>query len=180
MTIVAPFGQWLDVILVLMAVVAFFGSLLGGLDWLQEWVLQPVTLFGLISLAALIPLSLVFLPFRTMRGLAGSLLTYSSHILGFWLWVGCLGDLMLRWGRPGAIAGFLAGGVGVVPFDFIAALIQRDWLMAVSTAVIVVIVWIMRMSGVFLIAGILRRIEAAMAFKADREAEQADNALAEP
>jgi hypothetical protein len=123
--------------------------LIGGAKlavWVQPWVEGLAAL----TLGILIPLCLLLLIFRKTRGYGGIGIYFASYAIGLALWIFCFlyaFEVSLFW----TIIGILMAGLGIVPVAAIMTLIRGDWSNFGSILGAVVVVFVLRGFGAWIV-----------------------------
>ncbi len=130
----------------LVLVIAFFKST----GWVME-VLLPKAMFVTEITVFLIPVVLLFAIPRIIRGWAGLCLFVMSYLVGFGLWLWCFVLAVAMAGVFWTIVGLLFAGVGVVAVAAVAALFHGEWSILGQIVFGVVVVYVLRLLGPYLI-----------------------------
>ena len=123
--------------------------LIGGAKlaaWVQSWV---EGLAGL-TLGIVIPVCLLLLILRKTRGYGGIGIYFASYVIGLALWIFCFlyaVGVSVFW----TVAGIVLGGLGIVPVAAIMTLIRRDWSNFGNILGAVVVVFVLRRFGVWIV-----------------------------
>jgi len=125
---------------------AFFKSI----RWIADVILPISAWVGVVALAVVPVFLLLAIPRRT-RGWAGLGMTISSYALGFSIWMWALVVAYWMAGVFWMIVGLCFAGVGVVLVAIIAAGLRGEWLVFLQLVGGVVIVYLTRFFGAYLI-----------------------------
>jgi hypothetical protein len=139
-------GTWLLGVAFLAVIILTLAA--GGkvATWVQPWV---QALAGL-SVVVLLPISLLLLVSRRTRGYGGVGIYFASFPVGLSLWVTCFvyaASVSIFW----TVAGVLLGGFGILPIAAIMTLIRRDWPSFGGIIGTVVVVFVLRGFGAWIV-----------------------------
>jgi hypothetical protein len=88
--------------------------------------------------------------FRKTRGWTAMAMFWWSYVFAGYLWLDALTVVVLLWGWFWAAFGLLLAGLGVFPIALIALGWHGEWGMFWSLALNIVLFWIVRLAGIWL------------------------------
>ena len=97
----------------------------------------------LIAVGVSIPLAVL----RRTRPVGGALLVVSSYPLGAFVWFYSAGVTFTLWGWVGLVVGIFIMGFGVVPMAILAGFLKGNPSLAITTIVLVVVTFGVRVAG---------------------------------
>lgn len=121
-----------------------------GAAWLAS-VLLPISGWITLIALAIVPICLLLAIPRSTRAWGGLGLVLSSYAVGFCLWLWCLVVAFQLAGVFWLIVGLFLAGVGVVLVAAVASLLHAEWFVLIQIVVGVVIVYILRIAGHWLV-----------------------------
>ena len=121
-----------------------------SIGWVVE-VLLPVLAAASVIALLLVPVLLLLAIPRITRGWAGLGITLSSYVVGVTLWTWSLVIAYAIAGVFWIVVGLLCAGVGVVAVAAIASAIQGEWFVFFEIAGTVIVVYLLRMLGAYLV-----------------------------
>ena len=121
-----------------------------GAGWLAS-VILPVSGWITFAAFALVPICLILAIPRVTRGWGGLGLVLCSYAIGLCLWLWSLVVAYELAGMVWLILGLFMAGVGVVLVAAIAALLHGEWVLLIEIVVGVVIVYVLRIAGNYLV-----------------------------
>ena len=130
----------------ILLLVAIFKSI----GWIAE-VLLPISGWVTVIALLLVPIFLLAAIPRVIRGWAGLGIMLSSYAVGISLW---LWSLVIAYAMAGVfwiIVGLFFAGIGVVAVAGVASALHGEWLIFIQIVVGVVIVYVLRVLGNYLI-----------------------------
>ena len=125
-------------------------ALFKSVGWIVEVVL-PISgwVSGIVLL--LVPVCLLLAIPRIIRGWAGLGITLSSYAVGISLWIWAFVIAYAMAGIFWVVVGLFFAGVGVIAVAVIASALRGEWLVFIQLVVGVVVVYVLRILGAYLI-----------------------------
>jgi uncharacterized membrane protein (GlpM family) len=120
-------GAALFGLLILVAMLALIGLLIGGASWLSDHLLPLFATSSVIAFGLLVTVFLPLSAFRKTRSFGLAAIFCASILFGATAWMEGLVTTELFWGTWGVIIGLCFAGVGVVPMGMLAAFFHGEW-----------------------------------------------------
>ncbi|MDB5956750.1 hypothetical protein [Ramlibacter sp.] len=148
---IRQFGALALGLTILLAVLCIPAVFVLGARWFAEKALPP--LIGLCWLAiAIDALALLCTAFRRARPAAGTVIFFSSFLLGLTSWLVSFVLTYELWGTFAVLMGVMAFGGAVVPFALVATALKGMWAFTGLVAVLFALTWAARVGGVAIVA----------------------------